>query len=317
MPCFALRPSRGDSTRHRETVTANRGWTYRVQVGQEAAGRSLLTYLADTYPHSAIAEWAARLVGGEVEVDGCHARADQALRPGQIITWHRPPWREPDVPLHFHVLWEDASVLAVHKPAGLPTMPAGGFLEHTLLWQVRARYPEAHPAHRLGRFTSGVVLFALSSDAAGALGRDWRERRVSKRYRALGCGAPHWEVQEITQPIGPVPHRRLGSVFAASLQGKPAHSTARVVDRRDGQTVFDVSITTGRPHQIRIHLAFAGHPLVGDPLYAEGGTPRVADPGLPGDGGYLLHAHRLGFTHPVTGQRVDLIAPLPPALEGP
>jgi len=295
-------------------VTSNRGWTYHVQVGPEAAGRSVLAYLADTFVHSGIDEWAARLVGGEVALDGRPAGADDALRPGQVITWRRPPWREPDVPLHFDVLWEDASVLAVHKPAGLPTMPAGGFLEHTLLWQVRARYPGAHPVHRLGRFTSGVVLFALSSDAAGALGRDWRERRVTKRYRALGCGVPDWEETEIVQPIGPVPHPRLGSVHGASAQGKPAHSTVRVVERRNDQTVLDVCITTGRPHQIRIHLAFAGHPLVGDPLYAEGGRPRLVDPGLPGDGGYVLHAHRLGFTHPATGQRVDLIAPIPPVL---
>lgn len=293
----------------------NRGWTYRVQVGPEAAGRSVLAYLADTFLHSGIDEWAARLVGGEVALDGRHAGADEALRPGQVITWRRPPWHEPDVPLHFDVLWEDVSVLAVHKPAGLPTMPAGGFLEHTLLWQVRTRYPGAHPVHRLGRFTSGVVLFALSSDAAGALGRDWRERRVTKWYRALGCGVPDWGETEIVQPIGPVPHPRLGSVHGASAQGKPAHSMLRVVERRDDETVFDVCITTGRPHQIRIHLAFAGHPLVGDPLYAEGGRPRLLDPGLPGDGGYRLHAHRLGFTHPATGQRVDLIAPLPPVLE--
>ncbi|MGE0459838.1 MAG: RluA family pseudouridine synthase [Vicinamibacterales bacterium] len=295
-------------------MTRNRGWTYRVQVGPEAAGRSVLAYLADTYAHSAADAWAARLMGGEVEVDGRHARGDEALRPGQLISWHRPPWCEPDVPLHFDVLFEDASILAVCKPAGLPTMPAGGFLEHTLLTLVRARHPQARPVHRLGRFTSGVVLFALSTAAASALARAFREHRVTKHYRALGCRVPAWAEKEISQPIGPVPHPRLGSVFAASVHGRPAHSTAQVVERRDDETVFDVRITTGRPHQIRIHLAFAGHPLAGDPLYAEGGTPRVPDPGLPGDGGYVLHAHRLGFTHPATGQALEVIAPLPPPL---
>lgn len=295
-------------------MARNTGWTYRAQVGPESAGRSVLAYLADTYAHSGINEWAARLAGGEIELDGRRAHGDEPLRPGQVIAWRRPPWHEPDVPLRFDVLLEDADILAVHKPSGLPTMPAGGFLEHTLLTLVRARHRHAHPVHRLGRFTSGVVLFALSPGAAEALGRDWREHRVSKRYRALGCGVPPWAELEIDEPIGPVPHPRLGTVHAASRQGKPAHSRVRVAEQRDDETVFDVRITTGRPHQIRIHLACAGYPLVGDPLYAEGGIPRVPDPGLPGDGGYLLHAHQLGFTHPATGRHVELVAPLPPEL---
>ncbi|MCC7031295.1 MAG: RluA family pseudouridine synthase [Acidobacteria bacterium] len=296
-------------------MTRNRGCTYRAQVGPEAAGRTVLGYLADTYAHSGIDEWTVRLQGGEIELDGRLARGDEALRAGQVLTWHRPPWHEPDVPLHFDVLFEDAAMLAVHKPSGLPTMPAGGFLDHTLLALVRARYLHAHPVHRLGRFTSGVVLFALSAEAAGVLGQAWREHRVTKRYRALGRGVPRWSEMEVTVPIGPVAHPRLGSVHAASAQGRPAHSTLRVVERRVGESVFDVRITTGRPHQIRIHLACAGHPLVGDPLYAEGGAPRLRDPGLPGDGGYLLHAYRLGLAHPATGQELDLVAPLPPGLE--
>jgi 23S rRNA pseudouridine1911/1915/1917 synthase len=168
--------------------------------------------------------------------------------------------------------------------------------------------------HRLGRFTSGVVLFALTDDAASALGRAWRERQVSKHYRALGRGCAEWTEREISAPIGPVAHPGLGTVHAASAHGKPAHTLVRVVERRDDETLFDVRITTGRPHQIRIHLAFVGHPLVGDPLYAEGGVPRTVDPGLPGDGGYLLHAHRLELMHPITQAPVTVTAPMPQGL---
>jgi 23S rRNA pseudouridine1911/1915/1917 synthase len=137
---------------------------------------------------------------------------------------------------------------------------------------------------------------------------------VRKRYRALGAGVATWDVRDLDVPIGPVPHARLGSVHAASPVGRPSRSLARTVERRSESTLFDVEIVTGRPHQVRIHLAWAGHPLVGDPLYASGGVPRAADPGLPGDGGYLLHASQLAFDHPITGAAMTLDCPPPPGL---
>lgn len=280
----------------------NEGHCYRFQAGAAAAGRTLAAHLAGSYRHSTIEEWRARCARGEVALDGHCAHGDELLRAGQRVAWMRPPWHEPDVPLAFTVLFEDAELLAVNKPAGLPSMPAGGFLVHTLLTQVHARWPEAHALHRLGRFTSGVVLFARTPVARSRLAADWRAHRVHKVYRALVRGVPPWTTREIDLPIGPVPHPTLGSVHAASSAGKPAQSTARVLETRAGSAVVEVEIATGRPHQIRIHLAAVGHPLVGDPLYEAGGQPRAVEPGLPGDGGYYLHAHRLEFTHPVDGR---------------
>jgi 23S rRNA pseudouridine1911/1915/1917 synthase len=294
-------------------VALNHGFTYREQIGRTDAGRSVLQHLVSRYAHSPVARWAARLAAGQVEIDGRTARGDELLRPGQHLAWHRSPWNEPDVPLHYDLIHEDGSVLAVAKPSGLPTLPAGGFLEHTLLALVRSRYPEARPLHRLGRFTSGLVLFARTPTAAAALGLAWRQHDVIKDYRALVSGQPDWEVLEIVAPIGPVAHPRLGSVFAASLHGKPSRSTAAVVARREAAALCDVRIATGRPHQIRIHLAWAGHPLVGDPLYAAGGLPLADAPGLPGDGGYLLHAHRLRCAHPDGTGLLELESP-PPAV---
>lgn len=296
-------------------MALNRGCTYRSQLGPDAAGRTLVEHLAVTYRHSTVNDWTVRLDRGEIALGDTPATGTERLRPGQVVVWHRPPWDEPEVPLHYDVLFEDDALLAVSKPSGLPAMPAGGFLEHTLLALVCAQHPHAHPVHRLGRFTSGVVLFAITGEAASALGRAWRERRVMKRYRTLGRGRADWTELEIASPIGPVAHPRLGTVHAASARGKPAHSIARVVERRDQATLFDVEISTGRPHQIRIHLAFAGHPLVGDPLYVEGGVPRAIGPGLPGDGGYLLHAHRLELEHPLSRAPLQITAPMPTALE--
>lgn len=292
----------------------NQGFTYRTDVGPDAAGRSLLDHLSATYAHSSRAEWTSRCDRGEVWLDDGHATGGETLRTGQQIVWHRPPWFEPVVPTGFDVLHEDAALLAVHKPAGLPTMPAGGFLEQTLLRRVQARWPEAHAVHRLGRHTSGVVVFARTPEAASRLSADWRAARVRKVYRALASGEAAWQEHDIRVAIGPVPHARLGSVFAASPGGKPAHSVARVLEVRDGTSLLEVEITSGRPHQIRIHLAAIGHPLVGDPLYGSGGGPRPVAPGLPGDGGYLLHAARVELTHPVSGRPLAIEAPVPEAL---
>jgi len=295
-------------------VALNRGWSYREQVGPNGSGQTVLSYLTASRPHSTGREWAARIDRGEVEVEGARVPGDAILHAGQTVVWHRPPWDEAAVPTNFDILHEDESIVVVDKPSGLPTMPAGGFLDHTLLSLMRGRYPEASPLHRLGRYTSGLVLFARTAAAASQLARAWRGHEVKKTYRALGLGTTRAEVFVIDVPIGPVPHPVLGTVQAASEGGKPSHSVAIVLEQRRDSSLFSVEIATGRPHQIRIHMAWAGHPLVGDALYEAGGGLKP-DPGLPGDGGYLLHAARLQFTHPGTGKSVTVTATPPPELQ--
>jgi 23S rRNA pseudouridine1911/1915/1917 synthase len=292
----------------------NRGWSFREQVGPGGGGRTVLAHLAATHLHSTEQEWAARIERGEVEVEGACVRCNEIIHAGQSVVWHRPPWDEGPVPRHYELIHEDDSIVVVNKPSGLPTMPAGGFLDNTLLALVRERYPEASPLHRLGRGTSGLVLFARQRSAASQLARAWRDRDVRKTYRALGVGSTRTTMFMIDAPIGPVPHPRIGTVQAACEGGRPSHSVAVVLEHRHDQTLFSVDITTGRPHQIRIHLAYAGHPLIGDPLYDAGGGI-TQHPGLPGDGGYFLHAERLQFAHPVTGQSMTVTATPPPELQ--
>lgn len=291
----------------------NRGWSYRERVGVDAAGQTVLSYLTNTRLHSTEREWAERLERGEVEVEGARVSGDAILHVGQTVVWHRPPWDEPRVPTQFEIIHEDDAIIVVNKPSGLPTMPAGGFLDHTLLTLLRERCPEASPMHRLGRHTSGVVLFARTKDAASTLAAAWREHRVTKTYRTLALGTTRTEMLVIDVPIGPVPHPRLGTVQAACGDGKPSHSVAMVIELRDDCTLFSVEIASGRPHQIRIHMAYAGHPLVGDPLYESGGGLKE-NPGLPGDGGYLLHAERLEFVHPTNGTQMTVTAAPPTEL---
>jgi 23S rRNA pseudouridine1911/1915/1917 synthase len=247
-------------------------------------------------------------------VDGGPASPGSVLRRGQSLAWHRPPWDEPPAPVEIDVVYEDAALLAVNKPAGLPTLPGAGFLEQTLLHRIRERFPGAAPVHRLGRFTSGLVLCGRSDGARAALTRQWAERAVEKRYRALAAGNPTWQAMDIAVPIGPVPHPILGTVHAASAAGKPACSRIAVVERRGEDCLCDVRIDTGRPHQIRIHLAAAGHPLRGDPLYVAGGLPDPRSTAVPGDPGYDLHAAALAFRHPETGARLEVACAPPPRL---
>jgi len=289
----------------------NRGYAYTTIIGSKYCGQTLLSHLANLYPHSTPQAWQQKLNNGEVTLNGVTANGSESVTSGQTLVWNRPPWIEPDAPQHFEVLLDDPHLLAVNKPSGLPTLPGGGFLENTLLRLVQKQFPNANPVHRLGRGTSGIVLFAKTPQAASNLTANWNTSKIQKIYRALAQNIAQQDVYEILTPIGLVPHPRLGSVWAAKSGGKPSKSLAKVISRSRSTTTFEVSLYSGRPHQIRIHLASIGHPLVGDPLYGLNGWPLENLPGPPGDGGYLLHAQFLKFEHPITGEQINLEAALP------
>lgn len=291
----------------------NRGYEYAETLGPEARGATVLDWLVSRHRHSSEAVWRERLAAGEVRLDAAAVAAETPLERGQRLAWRRPPWEEEAVPLGFAILYRDDALLAVAKPRGLPSLPNGGFLEHTLLHGVRRIHPEAVPMHRLGRGTSGLLLFARTPQARRALAAAWRDGSVEKSYRALVSGVPRPGRFAVEAPIGLVPHPRLGRVHGSSAAGKRSRSEVEVLAVRGGRAFVSVRIDTGRPHQIRIHLAAAGHPLVGDPLYVTGGVPGP-EPGLPGDGGYLLHSHRLVLAHPASGRRLELECPPPPEL---
>ena len=291
----------------------NRGYAYTSIISTKQHGRNLLSHLSDSYPHSTAQAWQHKLDNGEVTIDGVIANGSASLISGQTLVWNRPPWIEPDAPHNFEVLFEDDHLLAVNKPGGLAAIPGGGFMENTLLRLVQKQVPEANPVHRLGRATTGIVLFAKTPKAASRLCADWNTPAVQKIYRALAKGVAQQDDYEILTPIGLVPHPRIGSVWAATPSGKTSKSLAKVISRTTTNTTFQVSLYSGRPHQIRVHLASIGHPLAGDPLYGSTGQPLENLPGLPGDGGYFLHAEFLKFKHPITEEQINLEAPLPDA----
>jgi 23S rRNA pseudouridine1911/1915/1917 synthase len=291
----------------------NQGYSYRERLGGAARGQTVIGYLSARYPHATEQEWRRRIVRGLVLLDGSRIEAERELAPGAILVWNRPPWTEPEAPTSYVVLFEDDDVLAVAKPAGLPCMPGASYLERTLLHQVRRRTPRATPLHRLGRGTSGVVLFALHRDAHRSLSEAWARREVERLYRAVVRGSFPCGETVLEYPIGKVPHEILGQVFAVSPAGKRSVTRAVFLEHREGgSSLVEIRIETGRTHQIRIHLAAAGHPLVGDPLYREGGVPAARHPALPGDTGYFLHAYRLSFLHPRTRSPIVVVCGPPP-----
>jgi 23S rRNA pseudouridine1911/1915/1917 synthase len=293
----------------------NGGFRYQEQIGSSASGRNVLTHLTIRHPLASESEWLRRIDSGQVFLENEPARPDDMLQAGQQLIWARPPWIEPEVPVATAILYEDEDLLAVAKPSGLPTLPGGGeFLNHTLLAVVRQRHPEASPMHRLGRGTSGIVLFAPTARARKPLQAAFQGPRTLKVYRTLCSGHPAAAAFAVTAPIGEVPYTPLGLLHAAKAGGRPSESRVTVLERREQASLVDVEILTGRPHQIRIHLAWAGHPLVGDPLYGPGGVPLPGTCAVPGDPGYLLHAHRLELAHPRTGEWLYLHCQPPPLL---
>jgi 23S rRNA pseudouridine1911/1915/1917 synthase len=315
----------------------NRGHLYRDRVRPEdlpaAPGQVPLlvsAFYAARYRHSDRSVWRQRLVAGEIRCNGQPLRADAPLAAGDRLVWQRPPWQEPAVPALTTAarVFDDGDLLVLDKPSGLPVLPAGGFLEHTLLAQLERLWPGARPVHRLGRCTSGLLVCARRPATRAWLSAQLREstaadsekgekRGCRKLYRALLVPgvltlAPG-ETRTIAVPIGRRAHRQLGWIWCAADGSEPGDRSARssltLLEHRAAADLVQVLIASGRPHQIRIHCAAVGAPLLGDPLYGPDGLARAE--ALPGDGGYRLQAWRLELERPAGGR---LVLEVPEAL---
>ena len=325
--------------------TVNQGWTYRDRPGPGLAmGTSVAHYYADRYGHSDLAVWLGRIAAGEVLCNGRRLLADVPLAAADRLAWHRPPWQEAAVPDLPGPLFDDGDLHVIDKPSGLPVLPAGGWLEHTVLRLLERRHrgdPAGvpRPVHRLGRFTSGLLVCARQPRTRAWLSAWLRESTAQgppgqatapgggqgaescrKLYRALVLpgvlALQPGEARLIEVPIGRRAHPQLGQLWCAADGSAPADRSARsrltLLERGSQADLVQVAIASGRPHQIRIHCAALGAPLLGDPLYGPGG---LAIPGaLPGDGGYHLQAWRLELELP-GGGHLGLEAPRALGLE--
>ncbi len=299
----------------------NNGYTYYDRIDASASGGTALAYYLRRHAHSGADAWRERFRTGRIRRGDEILTEDSLVHAGDTLAYHRPPWREEDVPTDIPLLAEGEGWMVFDKPSGLPVLPGGGFLMNTLLHLLRARFGEhLAPVHRLGRGTSGAILCSTSAAAAAVLARAMRERRIEKTYLAIVRGLPREDVFTVDVPIGRVPHPALPGVYAASAEGKASVSNCRVLRRdvRADESLLEVRIPTGRPHQIRIHCAAAGYPLAGDPLYGPGGLPLADSSGrvaVPGDGGYHLHSWKISFPTPTSPVPHAVVSPPPVRFE--
>ena len=271
------------------------------------------------FSRSRIQEW---IKAGRVLVDGRAARPSQAVRGGETIDVEPaapPPLRAEAEDIPLRILYEDADVVAIDKPAGMVVHAGAGVHSGTLVNALLHRFGalsgvagELRPGivHRLDRFTSGVLLVAKNDAAHHKLAAQFSGREVEKVYLALVHGDLKQDAGRIERPIARDPVRRT-RMTARLAAGRAAWSEYRVVRRFGRFTLLEVRIGTGRTHQIRVHLSSIGHPIVGDTLY--GAPAKIED--RPPLGRYFLHAHRIRFHQPSTGQEITLVSPLAPELE--
>ncbi len=299
---------------------------HRLTAGREAAGRRVDLWLAHQLPSLSRARLQALIAEGHVLVDGQATRASARLREGQQVRVCVPPARqaEPrpeDIPLT--IVREDAHLLVVEKPPGLAVHPgagrAGGTLVNALLHYAAdlsgiGGVLRPGIVHRLDRGTSGLIVVAKDDATHRALAHQFATRSVLKEYLALVHRVPSRPHGEIDAAIGRDPvHRKRMSVRAP--RAREAHTSWSVEEAFDGAALLRVRIHTGRTHQIRVHLASIGHPLAGDATYGGTRTPSSRRAGARQALASLtrpaLHAARIAFTHPASGERIELLSPLP------
>jgi len=288
-----------------------------VELRVEEGGERVDRFVAEHVPELSRAQVQRLLEEGTVTVDGVVPKASYRVRPGDVILVQVPPPAPTNLtpePMPLEVLYEDNDLVAINKPAGLAVHPSPGHPSGTLVNALLARCTDLSGiggalrpgiVHRLDKDTSGLILVAKHDAAHRHLQGQFKGRAVSKVYLALVEGELTPTRGRIEAPIGRDPRQRQRMrIISVSEGGREAVTEYRVLEALKGTTLVEVHPLTGRTHQIRVHLSAVGHPIVGDRLY---GFRR----GWPGLDRQFLHAWKLTFHLPSTGNPVTLVAPLP------
>jgi 23S rRNA pseudouridine1911/1915/1917 synthase len=301
------------------------GW-HQYIVGAEEQDLRLDVFLSRRDPSLSRAQVQRLIEQGAVQTGNRSAKASHKVRDGEEIRCKRPPAREYDVTpqdIPLSILFEDESILVVDKPAGMVVHPAPGHQEGTLVNAILYHCRDLSGiggvlrpgiVHRLDKDTSGLLVVAKSDQAHHSLTEQFRQRLVKKTYHALIYGDIKEDQGTIDFPVGRHPEDRK-KMSTRSHRGRDAATRWQVHERYGAATLLHVEIKTGRTHQIRVHLHALGYPVVGDSVY---GSARLANAiGDPARRSVLkrmkrqaLHAARLSFIHPVTGEWLTFTAPL-------
>lgn len=299
----------------------------RVTVDEGSQGQRLDNFLVKLLKGVPKAHVYRVIRSGEVRVNKGRAQADTRLEIGDEV--RVPPVRTaerateaPVPPREFPVVYEDEHLLAVDKPAGV-AVHGGSGVSFGVIEQLRRARPEARfleLVHRLDKETSGLLLLAKKRSALTALQDQFRGRETGKTYAALVLGA--WPASRkvidvaLHKFLDAAGERRVRAVDADHDEGRRSITLVQVARRYADFSLLDVTIKTGRTHQIRVHLAHEGHPIAGDAKYGDFAANKALARGeaVPGQRfeRMFLHARRLRFTHPATGEGIELEAPLPP-----
>jgi 23S rRNA pseudouridine955/2504/2580 synthase len=297
-----------------------------VVVGEDGDGQRLDNYLVKTVKGVPKTHLYRIIRSGEVRVNRARAAADTRLAAGDTV--RLPPLRQslpepgaaPVPGREFPVVYEDEQLLAIDKPAGV-AVHGGSGVSFGVIEQLRRARPEARfleLVHRLDRETSGLLLVAKKRSALTALQRQFRARETGKTYAALVVGDWPASRRRIDVPLhkylDAAGERRVRTTHADDAEGLHSITLVRVAARYGAYTLLDVTIQTGRTHQIRVHVAHAGHPIVGDDKYGDFALNKALARGADGPRfeRMFLHARRLAFDHPARDERLALEAPLPP-----
>src|SRR5215212_6311457 len=276
-------------------------------------GARLDRYVTDQLPDLSRGTVQGLIESGRVRVDGQQRKPKFRMTPGEVVSVEIPPPQIDEIlpePIPLAIVYEDADVIVVDKPAGMVVHPAPGHPRGTLANALLGHVPHLSVGgsqrpgivHRLDKDTSGLIAAAKTDRGRTSLVSQWEERSVEKTYLALVTGSVADEEATIDAPIGRDPKNR--QRMAVLRSGRPAVTHFRVLERFPNATLLKLSIETGRTHQIRVHLAFIGHAIVGDQLY---GRARPEGPHLERQ---FLHASALAFRLP-DGAALRLESPLP------
>jgi 23S rRNA pseudouridine1911/1915/1917 synthase len=300
--------------------------TLTCEVDAYRSGWTIVRFLAHRFKYHTAERWASRVDGGWVLLNGTRVSRDSAVKKGDSVTYtifHS----EPEVDLRYEIVYEDEHLLAISKSGNIPVHACGVYIRNTLIATLKNIYGESlNLAHRLDRETSGLTLLTKSAEAARVLGKMFEKGEVSKLYTAVVHGRVREASFEVNAPIGKVmeelparPDRLLESDL---VDDGPRYATRRRVDLERGKPavtrfeveryVGDCTIVraiplSGRTNQIRVHLDYVGHPVVGDKVYKPR-RPSGADELISRQ---ALHCRELRFTHPVEREIMRLEAPYP------
>jgi len=294
-------------------------YVFESELTVQVRGIGLLDHLARRFPYQSREVWEARIRAGDLLLDGRKLTDPDELLPAKgTLAYVHGAYQEPEVPTDWRVLYCASTWMAVEKPAGMPVHSTPKIFRQSLTWQVRRLFGQDwSPAHRLDRDTSGLVLFGNGRDALSRLGGWFSDRRVRKTYLALVHGVPDGDFQ-VDAPLGVAGDPRITMRQCVRPDGKECLTEFRVLGSDAGGrgTWLEASPRQGRLHQIRAHLEFAGHPIVGDMIYdgrgGEGFLARAAG-ASPDDVARILGAERM-WLHSAGLAFSESMDDLPPSL---